>query len=73
MAEFIKDNRYILLMLILIVLFTGTAIHGYHDGEPELAKESFDLVKQFAAAILTIMVPKLASGAINGVKPPEQK
>jgi hypothetical protein len=71
MNEFLKENRYIIMLLALISMFLFTAIHGYHDGEPELAKEAFDLVKQFSAAILTIMVPKIASGALNGNKPPE--
>lgn len=65
MNEFLKDNRYILLLFGLIALFTATAVHGYHDGEPELAKESFDLVKQFAAATLTIIVPKIASAVTS--------
>lgn len=70
--EFLRENKYVILLVALISMFLGAAIHGYHDGEQQLARESFDLVKQFSAAILTIIAPALAKAASSGNgKPPE--
>jgi hypothetical protein len=67
MNEFLKENRYFFLLVTLIAMFLATSIHGYHDSEPQLAKESFDLVKQLVASILAIMAPHMAKAAAAAV------
>jgi len=66
LRDFFSRNTDKLLVLFVLVLFYRGAWYGWHYHIEPLASASIDLVKQFAAAFLTLTVSSRLSSPNGG-------
>lgn len=66
MLDFIRQMWIPLMLLAVFVMLYVGGIHGTHHGDAKLTEWSLTKAGEVLAAILTVLIPRLAQGKTNG-------